>query len=727
MAGRNAPGIRVQGRITEAVAGQDGASSRKWRVRIINSGTSGNHARYPLSVLHEAKDRFDGAKVLVRDDDMHVKDLGKNVRGVAGFLSDITPVAEGLDGTLNVLSDHDWLDSKIGDALSQGRPDLFGLSIVAEAAWKWSREGHELIRNVSQIRKVMSVDVVVDPSAGGKFMGLAEATEEGAVEAMKTKLLLIEAKLPKKYAALDLDNLDEAEVDSLFAEAVVLAAKPAAPRRDEAESAASPKVVRLEDVQGLVAEAVKQTTQVHEAARARDRAEATFERLFAESVLPDEAHDRVLSKIQGTAKPADESFIAEAIKQEVAYLAKYTSWRGPNSTVGGTIVESMVDGQDKWKAALVGLFMEADQPIDPGKPDGPKQPRYQSLRAAYQDLTGDRMVTGRVQDAAYVGLSAEAAIGTGTWGDALVDAMNKRMQMEYKIVNFEEWKALANVVPVSDFRTNYRPQLGGFGDLDTVAASGDYVEIGTSPSDFGPSYSIGKKGNIKGVTLEAIANDDVGAVRQIPVKLGRAAKRTLSKSVWNTLLTNANVSWEAVALCAAGHGSNISTSPLSPAAIIAGRLAMAKQTEPDSGDRLQLRPRHLIVPEDLAQKAWEYTATPNKPVLSTTDTNPALGTAATGTVENMMMVNFIQQWGLQPLVCPHATDAYKWWLAADKRDIDMIEVGFFGGKEEPELFVQDMPNVGSMFTNDEVTMKIRFIYGVGYLDYRGFFFGNATS
>ena len=37
--------------------------------------------------------------------------------------------------------------------------------------------------------------------------------------------------------------------------------------------------------------------------------------------------------------------------------------------------------------------------------------------------------------------------------------------------------------------------------------------------------------------------------------------------------------------------------------------------------------------------------------------------------------------------------------------------GFLGGREEPELFVQDMPNVGSMFSNDKLTYKIRHIYG----------------
>jgi hypothetical protein len=50
-------------------------------------------------------------------------------------------------------------------------------------------------------------------------------------------------------------------------------------------------------------------------------------------------------------------------------------------------------------------------------------------------------------------------------------------------------------------------------------------------------------------------------------------------------------------------------------------------------------------------------------------------------------------------------------------------VGFFQGRQEPELFVADNPTVGSMFTNDQILYKIRFIFGVGVLDFRGFYGG----
>jgi hypothetical protein len=65
------------------------------------------------------------------------------------------------------------------------------------------------------------------------------------------------------------------------------------------------------------------------------------------------------------------------------------------------------------------------------------------------------------------------------------------------------------------------------------------------------------------------------------------------------------------------------------------------------------------------------------------------------------------------------TDTNNWYASVNPLDIPIIELGFLDGKEEPELFVQDMPNVGSMFNNDTLTYKLRHIYGAAVVDYRG--------
>ena len=68
--------------------------------------------------------------------------------------------------------------------------------------------------------------------------------------------------------------------------------------------------------------------------------------------------------------------------------------------------------------------------------------------------------------------------------------------------------------------------LSGIADLDTVAEGGTYTE--KSWSDNEETASFTKKGNYIGITLEAIDRDNVGAIKQLPRKLGLAAARTLS-------------------------------------------------------------------------------------------------------------------------------------------------------------------------------------------------------
>jgi len=64
-----------------------------------------------------------------------------------------------------------------------------------------------------------------------------------------------------------------------------------------------------------------------------------------------------------------------------------------------------------------------------------------------------------------------------------------------------------------------------------------------------------------------------------------------------------------------------------------------------------------------------------------------------------------------------ATD---YWLVADPAVVPTIEVGFLDGRQEPEMFVQDDPRMGSVMTADKITFKVRFIWGVVKLQYRGF-------
>ena len=59
-------------------------------------------------------------------------------------------------------------------------------------------------------------------------------------------------------------------------------------------------------------------------------------------------------------------------------------------------------------------------------------------------------------------------------------------------------------------------------------------------------------------------------------------------------------------------------------------------------------------------------------------------------------------------------------MTAAKKDIELIELGFLGGKQTPEILRQDAPGVGAVFTNDVIRYKVRHEYGGAVIDYRGF-------
>ena len=182
---------------------------------------------------------------------------------------------------------------------------------------------------------------------------------------------------------------------------------------------------------------------------------------------------------------------------------------------------------------------------------------------------------------------------------------------------------------------------------------------------------------------------------RIPTRLSRAAKRTLAKFVLDFIRTNPAI-YDGDALFHSNH-NNLLTAALDAAALNAARLAMKNQTELSSGERLGIPAKNLLVPTDLEETAFD---------LFKRDTNNDM--------------DFTQSLQMNVLPVWYWDDANDWAITADKMDVPLIELGFLDGNEEPEIFVQDNPSQGSMFSNDKITYKIRHIYNGAVSDFRGF-------
>jgi hypothetical protein len=127
---------------------------------------------------------------------------------------------------------------------------------------------------------------------------------------------------------------------------------------------------------------------------------------------------------------------------------------------------------------------------------------------------------------------------------------------------------------------------------------------------------------------------------------------------------------------------------------------MGKQT--DGQERLGLQPAYILVPVDLRWTAAELM-------------NSAYVVGGTNETINVLK-------GLcDIIVVKYLTDTDNWYLVANPSDIETIEIGFLGGQETPELFLQNQPTVDKVFTDDAIRYKVRHEYGGSIVDYRGFY------
>jgi hypothetical protein len=673
----------VAAAVREAVAADGSvvfreAADGSIEVTIVKAGRSGNRNYYPDATLREAVPQFEGVRVFAKSDAEHIAGKGKDVRNLIGgiygvrFVEGKTPDTGALVGTFRALDPTDAAVTKMVEAVKRGMQSLLGLSIDAVARTQPRQVGKERLTEAVKFTRVLSVDLIVEPGAGGGLDRLTEAaadpatTNEGSEMPLWKQRMLeaIKAKDPAKHATINVDTISDDDLVRVH-ESVCGSLVP------------EPGTQRVAEAQGDNAPLTRADLAVFELrAAARERIGA--------AKLPQASKERLQAQIAtATAERLTEAAVGELITAEGGYVARLTESGAVRVPMFGNGAITVGDRSLTMRDMLDAFW-------DPAHKD---HGRVQSFKECYYEMTGDRLITGRLRECDQSRLAE--SMGSSTLSEVLGDSVTRRMLAEYRAaVDFDGWRQIVNVVPLSDFRMQHRTRYGGYGDLPTVAEGADYQPL-SSPGDEEATYKAGKKGGTEDVTLEMIKNDDVAAIRRIPTKLSRAAKRTLAKFVFDFLRTNP-VIYDTKALFHVDHG-NLFTAALDKAALAAHRLAMLKQTELSSNDRIGITPSRLVVPVELQETAVD--------LFKLTTNNEK-------TFIQSLTMNIIPVW--------YWTDANDWCTAADPADIPGIEIGFLDGQQEPELFVQDSPTVGSMFAADKLTYKLRHIYGGAVTDYRAF-------
>ncbi|MCA7012515.1 Clp protease ClpP [Dickeya dadantii] len=246
---------------------------------------------------------------------------------------------------------------------------------------------------------------------------------------------------------------------------------------------------------------------------------------------------------------------------------------------------------------------------------------------------------------------------------------------------------------LADFKTAHRVGLGGFSSLRQVREGAEYKYVTTS--DRGEPIALATYGEIFSVTRQAIINDDLNQLTDVPMKLGRAAKGTVGDLVYAILTGNTKLS-DGKALFHSDH-NNVSAGAISVSSLDAARQLMRKQKAHGSGRSLNIRPAFMLVPVALETIA-------NQTIKSA---------SVRGADANSGVINPIQNFA--DVIAEARLDdnsASKWYLAA-AQGTDTIEVAYLDGVDSPYIEQQEG------FTVDGVATKVRIDAGVSPLDYRG--------
>ena len=430
---------------------------------------------------------------------------------------------------------------------------------------------------------------------------------------------------------------------------------------------------------------------------------------LAASGLPAAARAAVVMALGDEYTPDQLDAAIEAQRAVVAEAQDVV--RGVEPTDGGR-VSGMRTSLDRFGLAFDALLAGTRAPDDVRPLSG--------IREAYVLLSGDYDMRG-IFFPENVGL---ANVTSTTMAGLVANALNKR------IVNlFQQyprwWDKLVSPEDFNTLQTVKWITLGGVGELPTVAEGAAYTEM--TWDDQTESSSWVKKGGYLGLSLEAIDKDDTRRLQSAPRALAQAAWLTLGKTISAIFTSNSGVGptlSDGDALFHTNH-ANLGTTALSLSQWTAVRLAMRKQTELNSGERLGslTAPKFLLVPPDLETTALQILA-------SDLDYSYALSNGTDAPVNPYAdgdgRAVRLQSARDRVVVVDLWTDTNNWAAAADPMMYPSIGLGFRFGRE-PELFSVADPGSGLMFTNDVMPVKVRWFFAAGPTDYRGLYKANVSG
>jgi hypothetical protein len=701
--------LAADGTLVDAREATGSLSSATFRTGLIEGiipirpGLSKNLKNYPAKMLKRDLRVFEGLPVFYDHQDPKQPKPLKNVIGVlenARWDDEIS--APRCDVRYPASMEAVISEIKEKHALLGG--DRVGFSIDMRVKAKLDNYQGQVVQTVEAMigGPASSTDIVFNPAAGGGFDKALE-TEQEIKETGMT---------PEQLAALQ--NMTEADLRAARPE--LFPAVETAPV-NPTPAASTGEVMTRESIAEMVNETATRIAN-----------ERSFRTRVAEAQVPDRVRQAMLR--EGAAANYDETAV-ESIFSDWANTAAALAGGpnvnvpGSNGSMGGNRIQ-VVEAADVRYARLLGAALKEDQEVG-----GKTVRRFTSFREAvlafkpgmahqmYSNPTEfamealDLLHWGGGELSRKLDQTATEAIVSTTFNLAWADVMNKVLAREMADPDLQSWRKLvSDIVPFQDL-TNTKKiiRVGDYPDIAAVEEGQPYEYI-DGPTEEKVEFGIGKYGNLEKFTWEAALADDLGVLARIPRKLAKAWAWTVYRFVLALLTANtgdgATMDYDSKALYHADHNNAID-SAFSVANLLTIGGYMDSQKDISQDNPKLYKPKYLCYANTVAMK-----------VLIAEALSSAFKVDATTAQINLPNV-LREIFDLEPLPLYYpngSTTRYE--LVADPRNADTMVVGFLNGNETPEIFVQDMERVGSVFNSDQITYKLRGTVGAELVDHRSF-------
>ena len=350
-------------------------------------------------------------------------------------------------------------------------------------------------------------------------------------------------------------------------------------------------------------------------------------------------------------------------------------------------VTVQVDEMDKFRAAATdGLAMRAGITVENKAAGADEYRGKRMIRLAAECVERELGKNTRTMDDEMI--VREALTGTGAFPGILSNVAHKSMAQAYQTAptTYQLWTAQGSN---SDFKDAVRYRLSEADTLEKLNESGEFKASGVTESM--AKTSVATYGRMFSITRQAIINDDMGALQQIPAIYGAAARRMINKMVYKLLKANPTIEGD---LLFSNKHNTLHAVDISIEGLAKMKAAMAKQKNIAGLEYLNIQPAFLICPVELEVQAAQLISSVVDPTKANATPNP---------FANKMTV----------ISEPELEDAKAFYLAAAAGVAPTIEVTSLNGNLTPTM------ERAEQFDTLGIKWRIYMDVGVNLLDYRG--------